>query len=82
MPRYINFYFKNLSYCDEFFRGTFSAPDYDIICEFEYSRKTESCRIWNNNKPEEEILPIPIWWLIYKLETNGKLSANESKISY
>ncbi len=82
MHYYINFYFRNLTYSDDFYRGTFWAPDCDIICEFEYSRKTGQCRIWNNNKPEEEILPIPVGWLDRKLEKNGKLNTNESKISY
>ena len=36
---YINFYFKNLQYDDEYYMGDFEAPDYDVICKFRYSRK-------------------------------------------
>ena len=38
MAFYINFYFKNLLYDDDYYLGTFSAPDNDVICEFEYNR--------------------------------------------
>ena len=45
----------------------------------------EACEYFPNlefNKPKEEILPLPIHWLDMKLEQNGKLNENESKISY
>lgn len=61
----------------------FSSPDSDVYCEFLYDReKKEFVEIWNNRKPVEDILPIPIWWLDKKLDENGKLNKNESKISY
>ena len=82
MAHYINYYFKKVSYTDEIYVGEFSAPDNDVFCEFLYDRQNETIEIWNNNKPKEEILPLPIHWLDMKLEQNGKLNENESKISY
>lgn len=80
---YINFYFKNIEYDEGFYGGEFSSPDSDVHCEFLYDRATkEFIDIWNNSKPVDEILPIPIWWLDKKLEENGELRKNESKISY
>ena len=80
---YINFYFKNIEYDDGFYRGEFSAPDSKVYCEFLYDRKKrEFVKIWNNSKPVEEILPIPIRWLDRRLEEQGYLYKNESKISY
>lgn len=80
---YINFYFKNIEYDDGFYGGVFSSPDSDVYYEFLYDReKKEFVEIWNNSKPVEEILPIPIWWLDKKLDENGKLNINECKISY
>lgn len=29
---YINFYFKNLEYNDNYYSGIFEAPDNDVIC--------------------------------------------------
>lgn len=80
--RFINFYFRKLIYSDEYFCGEFSAPDLDVYCEFKFHRQTEQCDIWDNNKPIEDIVPLPIWWLNKKLEQNGKLNENECKISY
>ena len=82
MAYYINFYFKNLIYDDDYYLGSFSSPDDKIFCEFEYNRHTKEIRIWNNNRCVEEIIPIPIWWLDRKLEQNGLLRSSESKISY
>lgn len=79
---YINFHFKNIQYDDEHYTGTFEAPDYDVICKFRYDRKTQKTEIWDNNKPTDEITPLPIYWLERKLEKNGKLNLNEYKISY
>ena len=80
---YINFYFKNIEYDDGFYGGEFSSPDSDVYCKFLYDRKTqEFIDIWNNSKPIDDILPIPIWWLDMRLEENGELRKNESKISY
>lgn len=51
--------------------------------EFLYDRKAQDLiDIWNNSKPVDEILPIPIWWLGRRLEENGELRKNEIKISY
>ena len=82
MHYYINFYFKNITYDDDFYAGEFSCPDLDVKCEFLYDRKTSECEIWNNSHPIEEILPLPIYWLDRKLEQNGELRKSESKISY
>ena len=82
MAYYINFYFKNLIYDDDYYLGTFSAPDIDVFCEFEYNRQTQQFRIWNNNQPIDYIMPIPVWWLDIKLKQNGQLRPCESKISY
>ena len=82
MPYYINYYFKEIAYDDTAIIGKFSAPDWDVNCSFSYDRVTEEVTIWNNNKPTNQILPLPIHWLVWKLKKNGKLNGNESKISY
>ena len=64
MAFYINFYFKNLLYDDDYYLGTFSAPDNDVVCEFEYNRHTKQFRIWNNNQPIDEIMPIPVLFMV------------------
>ena len=38
---YINFYFKNLEYNDNYYSGIFEAPDNDVICKFRYNRKSK-----------------------------------------
>ena len=82
MNVYINFCFKNIEYDDDFIRGKFEASDSDVYCEFEYNRNTEKVRIWNSNQPIKNVVPLPIWWLQYKLKENGKLNSEEWKISY
>lgn len=82
MAHYINFYFRELCYDDDEITGVFSAPDSDVKCSFSYNRHTEECRIWNNNRPVEEIEPLPIYWLLRKLEKDGKLNERESRICY
>ena len=82
MARYSNFYFSNLIYDEDFYLGTFISRDDNVICDFEYNRHTKHFRIWNNNQPIDEIMPIPVWWLDRKLEQNGELKANESRICY
>ena len=82
MPYYINYYFKKITYDDKTIMGEFSAPDWDIKCCFSYDIITKEYAIWDNNRPAHEILPLPIHWLLWKLEKNGKLNENESKISY
>lgn len=82
MVHYINFYFRELCYDDDEITGEFSAPDSGVECSFSYNRHTEECRIRNNNKPVEEIKPLPIHWLLRKLEKDGKLNERESRICY
>lgn len=79
---YINFYFKNLEYNNNYYSGIFEAPDNDVICKFRYNRKSKETEIWDNNQPVEDILPLPIYWLDLKLEKNGTLNLNEYKICY
>lgn len=82
MSRYINYYFKNLKHQNSIISGSFESPDVDIYCDFIFYTDDMTIDIFNNNKPVEEILPLPVHWLIMKLEKNGKLNENESKISY
>ncbi len=79
---YINFYFTNLQYDDDMIMGDFLSRDSDVQCRFIYNRRTEKVEVFENNKPLEDILPLPIWWLNLKLEENGKLNETEAKISY
>ena len=79
---YINFYFDNISYDDDYYIGRFRSPDDDVICDFMYNRNTGECTVSNNNKPPEEILPLPIWWLNKKMEENGTLEKSERRICY
>lgn len=79
---YINFYFREICYDEDEIIGEFSAPDYDVRCSFSYNRHTEECEIWNNNKPIEEIEPLPIFWLLRKLKETGKLNERESRICF
>lgn len=82
MALYTNYYFRNLV-CDESrYAGTFSAPEVNVVCKFEYNRRTKQFRIWNNNRPAEEILPLPIWLLDRKLEQYGRLRSCESRLCY
>lgn len=82
MAYYINFYFREICYDEEEIMGEFSAPDNDVRCFFSYNRHTGKCIIWDNNKPVEEIEPLPIFWLLRKLEETGKLNERESRICY
>lgn len=82
MPYYINFYFDKIIYDEFMIIGEFSAPDRDVICSFSYDRIRKETTIWNNNKSEDEILPLPIYWLLSKLSDTGYLNENEKKISY
>lgn len=81
-PLYINFYFEELEYDANCYSGVFHAPDNDVYCNFIYYRNIERIVLHNANKPVEEILPIPIYWLDCKLEEKGYLDSKESKISY
>ena len=83
MIHYINFFFNNIEYDENYYQAEFSSPDVNVHCNFRYNRKTKCCEeIWNYNRPPEEIEPIPVWWLEKKMQENGKLYRCESKISY
>ena len=82
MGHYINFHFSEICYDDDEIIGEFSAPDSDVQCSFLYNRHTDEYLIWNNNKPPEEIKPLPIYWLLRKLKETGKLNERESRICY
>ena len=79
---YINFYFKKLVYDEETIIGVFISKDDDITCSFSYNRKTRQCDILDNNKPVEDIVPLPVYWLERRLDEKGHLNESESKISY
>ena len=86
MGHYLNFYFRDLEYDDSFYGGTFTAPDDDVACKFLYDReKRQIIDIWDNTQPVEGIMQdmtMSIYWLDRKLEKNGKLEKNESRICY
>lgn len=82
MGYYINFVFRELCYDDEEIIGVFDARDCDVWCRFSYDRNTNECEIWENNKPREEIEPLPIRFLTRKLEETGTLNEQESRICY
>ncbi|MBD5113302.1 MAG: hypothetical protein HDT42_12350 [Ruminococcaceae bacterium] len=82
MTYYINFYFRGICYDEDEITGEFSAPDHNVQCSFLYNRHTEECKIRNNNKPIEEIEPLPIFWLLRKLKETGKLNERESRECY
>lgn len=82
MNYYINYYFKEIIYDEKEIMGLFLSTDSDVSCRFIYNRITQEMSIWDNNKPIEEIVPIPIHWLTCKLDNGEVLNENESKISY
>ena len=82
MALYTNYYFKKLVYDKNRYKGVFSAPENAVACEFEYNRLTKQFRIWNNTRPVEEILPLPIWLLDSKLEQCGRLRSCERRLCY
>lgn len=79
---YINFSFRGLAYDEDVFCGAFYAPDNGASCEFWYDRMEKSFEVWNSSKPAEAILPLPVWWLVVRLEKNGYLRETESRICY
>ena len=79
---YINFYFKELEYDENTIMGVFSAPDNDVFCRFILDINSNTYEIFDNNKPEEDIIPIPFYWILKKLEESGELRKTEAKISY
>ena len=79
---YINFYFKELEYDDEIIMGEFEAPDSDVYCRFILYRDNNTYDVFDNNKPVDDIVPIPFYWILRKLEENGNLRKTEAKISY
>lgn len=80
MAFYINFYYKNISYDDDIIMGYFAALPYDgdVECDFIFNRNTKLIEIYNANKTQEEILPLPIGWLLDKLENKGYLKEREN----
>ena len=79
---YINFYFKELVHEGNTVSGLFLSPDNGISCRFNWNMLNDTCEICDNTKPIDEIMPLPLWWLRKKLNENGCLKENESKISY
>lgn len=56
MIHYINFFFNNIEYDENYYQAEFSSPDVNVHCNFRYNRKTKCCEeIWNYNRPPEEI---------------------------
>lgn len=82
MALYINFYFRELEVDGDKVSGFFDSPDVESSCNFIYDLKTKEYDIWNCSKPEDELVPLPFYWLDMKLEENGYLRNRESKISY
>lgn len=84
MRFYINYVFSEIEYDDTIFKGIFETwgEKDSVFCRFSHNRKTNQTTIWDNNKPVDEITPLPIHWLEFKLSSNGKLNKKESKISY
>ena len=82
MALYNNYYFKKLVYNKDCYKGVFSAPENAVACEFEYDRRTKQFRIWNNTRPVEDILPLPVWLLDRMLEQNGRLRSCERRLCY
>ena len=82
MKAYINFYFKNIVQDGDWVVGKFESPDSAVFCDFRYNLFTKEYEISNPSMPKEDILPLPFYWLDMKLEENGVLKENESKISY
>lgn len=82
MALYINYYFKELKLEGTMVQGIFDAPDSEAYCNFRYDLETRKYEIWNCNKSEDELLPLPFYWLNMKFEENGYLRSCESKISY
>lgn len=57
MIHYINFFFNNIEYDENYYQAEFSSPDVNVHCNFRYNRKTKCCEeIWNYNRPPEEIV--------------------------
>lgn len=79
---YINFEFNNLIHDKDEIMGTFISTDFHVRCEFRYNIDTEKLDIWDNNKDIEEILPIPINWLLYKIENGEVLKEREARTCY
>ena len=79
---YINFYFRELEKKGDIVIGVFDDPDSEVFCRFEYNVVTREFHIWDTNKSEDEILPLPFYWLDMKLKENGELKKIESRICY
>lgn len=79
---WLNFHFDNLEYDDTYFAGDFYPDDNNeqYHCSFRYDRIKKTYEIFNN-EVSEEILPLPIGYLEWKLEKEGKLDKSVWKIS-
>ncbi|WP_298482074.1 hypothetical protein [uncultured Ruminococcus sp.] len=84
MAYYINYVFSEIEYDDTMFSAVFETwgEEDNVFCRFFHNRKTTQTVIWDNNKPIDDISPLPIHWLEFKLSENGKLNSREAKISY
>ena len=76
---YKNFRFKNLKHNDSVVSGSFESADLDVYCDFIFYMNDMTIDVFNNNKPVDEIMPLPVWWLIRKLRENGELKESESR---
>ncbi len=41
MIHYINFFFNNIEYDENYYQAEFSSPDVNVHCNFRYNRKVE-----------------------------------------
>lgn len=79
---WINFHFENLEYDDTYIAGDFYSDDNDQYhCTFRYDRATKTYKISNNMLPVEEILPLPMGYLEWKLKNHDQLDRTVWKIS-
>lgn len=79
---WINFHFENLEYDDTYIAGDFYPDDNNeqYRCSFKYDRVKKTYEISNNLLPVEEILPLPMGYLEWKLK-QGRLARAVWKIS-
>lgn len=79
---YINYYFRDLELKNGLVDGIFDAPDVEVWCRFLYDMNTKDYIVYESNKPEDEITPLPLFWLDLKFKERGRLNRTECKISY
>ena len=44
MIHYINFFFNNIEYDENYYQAEFSSPDVNVHCNFRYNRKTNAVK--------------------------------------